>query len=259
MATLAGEIALVTGATRGLGRELALALAREGADVAVLGQDRARGQAVAGEIAALGRHSLAVAADVTDEADMALAIAAVADHFGRIDILVCAAGVGAPRQSVLAADAAGFHQVFDVNVLGVLLAAKHVLPGMMERRAGRVIAIGGTYGNKGVPLFALYSASKWALRGLIKSVALEMGPYDICANIVSPGGVDGPRLRAQFNVAAVRDGITPEDVERRFLADTALGRLSSADDIAAAVVFLAGQGARNVTGQEINVDGGSHA
>lgn len=248
---LTGRTALVTGATRGVGRELALALARAGADVAVLGRDAALGAELAAAITALGRQSWSFAADVTDEAAMrALDLPA-------IDILITAAGVGAPRQPVLESSAATYRQVFDVNLLGVMLAAQAVLPGMMARKRGRIIAIGGTYGHKGAANFALYSASKWAVRGLIRSIALEAAPYGITANLIAPGGIEGPQLTSQMQRAAARDGLTIAQVQARFLQGVALGRLSTAADIAAATLFLAGDGARNITGQDFIVDGGN--
>lgn len=248
--SVAGKTILVTGATRGVGRELALAFARGGADVAILGRDAAKGEKLVAEIKALGHEARSFAADVTDETALR------ALDLGPIDILITAAGVGAPRQSVLESSTAHYREIFDVNLLGVMLATQLVLPGMIRRRQGRIIAIGGTFGHKGVSHFALYSASKWALRGLIRSIALEAAPFDITANIIAPGGIEGEQMQAVLTRIADRDGITIAQAEARFLQGVALGRLSKASDIAAAALFLASDAARNITGQDIIVDGG---
>jgi NAD(P)-dependent dehydrogenase (short-subunit alcohol dehydrogenase family) len=252
----AGQVAFITGATRGLGGELALALAGAGADVVIVGRDVAAGAEVAARIAALGRASLLVAADVSDEAAMQQAAGAALARFGRIDILLCVAGVGSPRQPVWQSTAADFHACFDVNVLGVMLAMKAALPAMLARRAGRVVVIGGTYGHKGVPNAAIYAASKWALRGLVKSAALECGPDNITVNLIAPGGVAGPRLERLFRQSAEREGVPYEQVLGRFTGKTALGRLVDGDDIARALLHLVSDSGRMVTGQDLIVDAG---
>ncbi len=254
---LAGRVALVTGATRGLGRELALALAEAGADVVVLGRGEADGEAAAAAIRALGRRALFVAADVAIQADMDGAVSRALDAFGRIDILVCAAGIGLPRRPVWESDAQDFRRCFDVNVLGVMLALRAVLPGMIARKSGRVVAIGGSYGHKGVANFGVYAASKWALRGLIKSTALEVGAHGVTANLISPGGVEGDRLRRQFQASADANGEPYDVVLGRFVAGSALRRLVTGDDIAAALLHLVGESGRNITGQDIVVDAGT--
>jgi NAD(P)-dependent dehydrogenase (short-subunit alcohol dehydrogenase family) len=254
---LDGKTALVTGATRGLGRELAVALAREGADVAILGREAANGETTAEAVRAVGRKALVLAADVTDAGQMDAAAARAIQAFGKIDVLVCTAGVGLPRQPVWQTGAEDFHTCFDVNVLGVMLSLRAVMPGMIERKAGRVIVIGGTYGHKGAAGFAVYAASKWALRGLVKSAALEAGPYGVTVNIVAPGGVEGDRLRAQFRKSAQAAGEREEDVLARFVSGTALGRLVSGDDVAAAMIHLASDAGRMITGQDIVVDAGT--
>jgi len=254
---LQGKVAFITGATRGLGRELALALARAGADVAVVGRDRDAGEAVAAEIRELGREALALAADVTTSDEMDVATQAALACFGRVDLLLCVAGVGSPRKPVWECDAADYHACFDINVLGVMLALRAVLPAMVARKQGRVVVIGGTYGHKGVAGSALYAASKWALRGLVKSVAREVGEHGITANLVSPGGVAGPRLTRLFLQSAAREGVSYEAVLDRFTAGSALGRLVEGEDIARAVLHLASDAGRMCTGQDIVVDAGT--
>lgn len=120
-----------------------------------------------------------------------------------------------------------------------------------------MVVIGGTYGHKGVANSAIYAASKWALRGLVKSTALEVAPYGITCNIVAPGGVDGARLRGAFQQSADARGEPVEAVLARFTAGSALGRLLTGEDIAAAILHLVGDGGRMITGQDLIVDSGT--
>jgi NAD(P)-dependent dehydrogenase (short-subunit alcohol dehydrogenase family) len=254
---LEGQTAAVTGATHGLGRDLALALARAGADIVIIGRDPAAGKEAVQAINAAGRHGRFVAADVGDEAAMDAAAVTAIGSFGQIDILVCAAGVGVPRRPLWESGSADFRTCFDVNVLGVMLALRAFLPGMIARRSGRAVVIGGTYGHKGAADHAIYAASKWAIRGLVKSAALEAGPHNVTVNTIAPGGIDGERLRRLFRQSAEARGESEEAVLARFTSGTALGRLVDSDDIAATLLYLLGDGGRNITGQDIIVDSGT--
>ena len=254
---IAGQVAMVTGATRGLGRELALSLARAGANIAILGRGVADGVAAAEAIRGLGRRAVFLPTDVISQDAVEDAARRVIAEFGHIDILVCTAGIGVPRRPIWQSDIQDFRDCFDVNVLGVMLAIRAVLPSMIARRSGRIVVIGGSYGHKGVANFAIYAASKWALRGLVKSVALEVGGYGVTANLIAPGGVDGERLRGQFQKSADANGEPVEAVLDRFLSGSALRRLVTGDDIAASLLFLVGEGGRNITGQDIIVDSGT--
>jgi 3-oxoacyl-[acyl-carrier protein] reductase len=256
MGALDGRTALITGGTKGLGAELAVALAGAGADIAVLGRDAAAGEGVAETVRGLGRRAVVLTADVTAEDQMKAAAARANDALGAIDVLVCTAGVGSPRRPLWELDPEDFRACYDVNVLGVMLAMRAVLPFMIAKRSGRIVNIGGTYGHKGVALASLYASTKWALRGLTRSVALEVGVYGITANVVAPGGVEGPRLTRDFERSAEREGIPYEAVLERFTSRSALGRLVTGDEVAAAVIHLASEAGRNITGQDLIVDAG---
>jgi 3-oxoacyl-[acyl-carrier protein] reductase len=144
-----------------------------------------------------------------------------------------------------------------VNVLGVFLLLRSLLPQLIARKGGSVVAIGGTFGFKGARNASLYASTKWALRGLIKSAALEAGSAGVRINTVSPGGVEGPRLTRQFAETAEMEGTSPEAVHARFAGGTALGRTSQDSDVANAVLFLLSDAAGNITGQDLLVDGGT--
>lgn len=259
MTDLTGKIVFLTGAAKGMGRAITLELAAAGADVALAGRDTATCEVVAAEARAMGRRATVHACDVTDEPSVAAAIAAAwAAHDGTDWGLVNIAGGTGPSGKLLWEHTMDdVREVFDVNLIGSWLTMKHALPRMIAARTGAVVNIGGTYGFKGVRKAWAYGATKWALRGLTKSAALEAGAHGIRVNMVSPGGVDGPRLTRQLGEAAARDGIPPEEAYAAFCATTALGQMSTDRDVALAVLFLLGPGGRNITGQDLLVDGGT--
>ena len=259
MTPLSGQTIFLTGAAKGMGRAITLELAAAGADVALAGRDTAAAEAVADEARAMGRTATVHPCDITDESSVAAAIAAAwaahaTDTWGLVNI---AGGTGPSGKLLWEHTLDEVHEIFEVNLVGSWLTMKHAIPRMIAARQGSIVNIGGTYGFKGVRKAWAYGATKWALRGLTKSAALECGPHGIRVNMVSPGGVDGPRLTRQLGEAAAMEGIPPEDAYARFAATSALGRMSTDRDVALAVLFLLGPGARNITGQDLLVDGGT--
>lgn len=254
--TLAGSVIAITGGTRGLGLALGHALAARGARLALIGRDAAGGETAA---QAVGHGARAFPADVTDAADLARAFAAIAATMGAPDALVCAAGVSSGKAPVWENGEAAYRHCFDVNVLGVINALGAAMPAMVARGSGQVVVIGGTYGHKGVAGQGIYAASKWALRGLVRSAALDGAPHGLRVNMVSPGGIDGERLRRLFRESAARNGEEPDAPYNRFVSTTTLGRLVSEADVALAVLHLLGPGGRMITGQDILVDAGTIA
>ena len=254
---LAGRIALVTGAAKGMGAEICAALAREGADLALAAREAPPLEALAAEITGLGRRVVVAACDVTDEAAVAAMVALVQSAFGRIDVLVNAAGVTGPIETpVQHIRLDDFRAVLESNIVGTFLPIKHVLPGMIERRYGKIVNISGTSGLRGYKYRAAYSSSKWALRGLTRTVAIEAGPHNVNVNALHPGIVAGPRMDRLCREKAARRGWTPERVYQEYVDEMALRRVTTARDIANAVVFLASDDSANMTGQSVTVDGG---
>lgn len=257
--SIGGQLAIVTGAAKGLGAAISRDLARQGADLVLLGRDEGalRRHADAIDLEYGHRSSLVMAVDVIDEQQVADMAQRVSENFGRIDILVNGAGgtgpIETPAQDV---PVEGFRSILDLNVIGTFLPCKYVIPQMIERRSGRIVNIAGTSGLRGYKNRVGYSSSKWAVRGLTRTLALELGPYGITVNTVCPNVTHGDRMTTIVNEKARKLGVSPEEVYKDFANNTALGRFVDDVDVAAAVSFLVSEGARNVTGHDIVVDAG---
>ncbi len=254
----AGKVAVVTGPAKGMGAAVTLMLAREGADLVLCGRDVAAIEPVATEARGLGRKVETVRCDVTQAAEVAAMVETARARFDdRIDILVNIAGGTGPLETTSwETTPEQFADIIDTNLLGCFLTIRYVLPVMVRRRSGKVVNIGGTFGMRGQALRSAYSASKWGLRGLTKSVALEVGQYNINVNTVAPGMIDGPRFTRVCGERAQRLGKAPADVRRDWENQYALRRISTAEDVANAVWFFASERSRNVTGQDLAVDAG---
>jgi len=253
------KVAVVTGAAKGLGAAITDVLACDGAQIVLAGRDlealEAHATQLYGEYPE--RENLVVTCDVTSEADVQALIGSAVERFGGLDILVNTAGVigpiETPAQGVSVHD---FRAVLDVNVLGTFLPCKFAIPHLIERGGGRIVNIAGTSGLRGYRNRVAYSSSKWAVRGLTRTLALELGPHDITVNTICPNVTHGERMTKIVNEKARRLGRTPQDVYAEFTAQTALGRFIEDSDIAHAVRFLVSAGGRNVTGHDIVVDAG---
>ena len=246
-ATLAGKVALVTGAGKNIGRAIALTLARDGATVVVNGRsDAAAIEAVAAEINAAGGKAIALLADVSDEAAVTGMAASVADKLGGVDILVCNAGLR--RQTAfLDMSLAEWREILSVALDGAFILSRAFAPQMIARGGGSIIALSGISTHLGTPNRAHVSASKSGLEGLMRALAVEFGPQGIRANCVAPGAVDtarGASAGAMPNSLARDEGIPQR-------------RKASVQEIADVVRLLAGPEGGYVTGQTIHVNGGA--
>jgi NAD(P)-dependent dehydrogenase (short-subunit alcohol dehydrogenase family) len=258
-APLAGKVAVVTGAAKGIGGLVTEHFARDGADVALVGRDAASLE----EHARLldekygGRASLVATCDVTDEPQVAAMVAAVVERFGGIDILVNTAGGTGPIETPAQAySVEEFRKILDLNVIGTFLPVKHTIPHLIARGGGRIVNISGTSGLRGYRNRSGYSSSKWAVRGLTRTLALELGPHDITVNAVCPNVTHGARMERIVAEKAKALGTTPEAVYADFAAQTALGRFVEEEDVAAAIDFLVSDAAKNITGHDVPVDAG---
>lgn len=256
---LTGRVAVVTGAAKGLGAAISDALARDGANVVLAGRDVGALQDHATRIDDRYpyRDSLTAGCDVVDEAQVNRLMEATVERFDGLDILVNAHGIigpiETPAQDVTPEQ---FRQVLDVNVAGVFLTCRAAVPHLMRSKWGRIVNIAGTSGLRGYRNRVGYSSSKWAVRGLTRTLALELGPYGITVNTVCPNVTHGGRMETIVREKARKTDRTPEAVYGDFAGQTALGRFIEDSDVAAAVTYLVSDGARNVTGHDIVVDAG---
>jgi NAD(P)-dependent dehydrogenase (short-subunit alcohol dehydrogenase family) len=256
--SLRGRVALITGPAKGTGAAVSMAFAVEGCLMALAGRDTAAIAPVAQDIRTRGGEALVVACDVTDAAQCEAAVKAAIAAYGRLDILVNVAGGSGPIGKTGAETTPDeFRDIVDLNMTGCFNTIRAALPAMMAQRYGKVVNVGGTFGMRGRAGRLGYSASKWGLRGITKSFALEAGPYNINVNYVAPGMVDGPRFRDKVcSDMANRLGITIEEAAQRHAADYALKRVSTDEDVANACLFLASDVSRQITGVDLPVDGG---
>ena len=253
---LSDRVALVTGGGRGIGRAIALRFAAEGAAVAVCGTGRAALESTAAEIAGSGGRSLALVADVADEAAVERAIAEAVSRFGRLDILVNNAGIAGPTSPVASLARPDWERTLAINLTGAFLCAKHAWPHLSRSPFGRIINIGSVAGFIGYPLRAPYAASKWGMIGLTRTLALEAGEHGITVNAIAPGSVRGERMDAVIRSRAASLGQTYEEIERSYLEPTALKRMVEPEELAATAVFLCSDEARSITGETLSVSAG---
>lgn len=253
------QVAVVTGAAKGMGGPICSMLADEGARVVLAGRDL---DALEEHAAALNEqypsaNAVAIQCDVTREADTQAMAKVALDAFGRIDILVNAAGTIGPIETPAhEVDADAFRGVIEINVTGTFLACKAVLPTLIQQRSGRIVNIAGTSGLRGYRNRVAYSSSKWAVRGLTRTLALELGPYGVTVNDICPNVTNGERMAKIVAGKAARLGKEYDEVYHDFASQTALGRFIDEPDVAAAVRFLVAASGRNITGQDIVVDAG---
>jgi 3-oxoacyl-[acyl-carrier protein] reductase len=244
MSILANQIAVVTGAGRGIGRAIALTFAAEGADVVCVSRTPENSDKVAAEVAALGRRSWPVAVDVADPVAVAAAAAQILERTGRVDILVNNAGVTRDGLVMRMSDA-DWDTVVNTNLRGAFAFTRAFTRGLVRQRSGRIINVASVIGLMGNAGQANYAASKAGLIGFTKSVARELASRGVTVNALAPGFIE----------TDMTSGLG-EDVKAGILRQIPLGGFGQADDVAAAALFLASPAARYITGQVLAVDGG---
>lgn len=245
---LTGKVALVTGASSGIGRDTALLLASAGAAVVVASRRSALNDEVVAAIKAAGGKALAVTTDVSKEADIARAVAETVKAFGRLDIAFNNAGVEEQPGALADKTEELYHHVFDINVKGVLLSLKHEIPAMLKNGGGSIINTSSIAGHVGMSGAPVYVASKHAVEGLTKSVALEVAKQGIRVNAVAPAAIETP-MYERF----VGDNKQAQDYMKSLHP---IGRTGQPREIADVVLWLASNRSSFVTGQSIVVDGG---
>ncbi len=244
--SLKGQVALVTGASRGIGQAVALALGRAGATVVGTATSANGAQGVGAALSAAGIAGRGAVLDVGDAAGIEALVAAVEQEFGAVSILVNNAGITRDNLLLRMKDAE-WDEVLDTDLKSVFRLCRAVLRGMMKARAGRIISITSVVGASGNPGQANYAAAKAGVAGLTRALAREIGSRGITVNCVAPGFIDTDMTRA-----------LPEAQRAALLGQIPLGRLGAAEDVAAAVVFLASPAAGYVTGTTLHVNGGMY-
>jgi NAD(P)-dependent dehydrogenase (short-subunit alcohol dehydrogenase family) len=253
---LSDRVALVTGAGQGIGKASALALAAVGADVVAVDINGETAKDTTAAIAAMGRRGLPIKADMGSVQDIDRMVAEAIAAFGRIDILVNNAGV-TRRAYIMDLTEEDWDRIHRVNAKGVFFCLQRVAREMIPRRSGRIINIASIAGKGFAGTSnAIYAASKGAVISLTKTAAQQLGQHDINVNAVCPGIVRTSLYLNMIAEIARKEGVRVEEIERRYADGVPLKRANEPEDIADMVVFLASPGARNITGQCFNVDGG---
>jgi len=252
---LKGQVAIVTGGGRGIGRATALELARLGADIVIADLDQAGAKRTAEEVAALGRRSLATSTDVTSRADLRAMVDRTKAEFGRIDILVNNAGI---YRAAATLDVTEEHwdAIMNINAKAVFFASQAVIPTMVAQKGGSIVSLASMAGKIGSKTNLPYNASKAAVVSMTKSLALAHAADGIRVNCVCPGFVETDMWTTVSQELGALSGVAPEEFTRRRLATVPLGRLERPEDVANVIGFLASAKAGYMTGQAISVDGG---
>jgi NAD(P)-dependent dehydrogenase (short-subunit alcohol dehydrogenase family) len=253
---LAGRRAVVTGAGRGIGRAIALALTAAGTDVALCARSDAELEQVAEEVRALGRRALALPCDVTNPAAVARMAEEAAAGLGGIDILVNNAGAAASHKFVAHPDEL-WHHMLAVNLTSVYYVTKAFVPQMVAQRSGRVITIASIAAKIGARYTAAYTASKHGVLGLTRALAAELVGYNITVNAICPSYVDTQMTDGSIANIVKRTGMSEAQARETLEKMSPQARLIAPGEIAALTVYLAQESSRGITGQAINVDGGA--
>jgi NAD(P)-dependent dehydrogenase (short-subunit alcohol dehydrogenase family) len=245
---LENKVALVTGGTSGIGRATAIALAQAGAKVVVIGRRQVEGEETIRQIQAMGGEGFSVAADVSKEADVQMLIEKIMTHYGRLDIAFNNAGVEQDPTPLAEQAEATYDRIMDINVKGVWLSLKHEIPALLKSGGGTIVNTSSVAGLVGGAMIPIYTASKHAVEGLTKSLALEYAKQGIRVNAVSPGPI-------QTEMFDRLSKANPEAIEQ-IIAGLPMDRMGTPEEVANAVLWLCSDASSFVTGQSISVDGG---
>lgn len=252
---MSSRVAVVTGANRGIGRAIAVALAADGFDVAVTARDPATLADTVAEVGKAGGTAVALACDVRDEASVA-AMADASAAIGPVHTVVANAGVAGPTAPMHEITLDEWRDCVATDLDGVFLTFRAFVPSMIIVRAGNLIAISSMTGKRPLPGRTPYAASKMGVLGLVRTLALELGPHGIRANSVCPGAVAGPRIEDVIRKQAAARGISEDEALAAFTGSSPLGRLVEAGEVARTCAFLASDAAAAITGEDVNVSAG---
>lgn len=253
---LENRVAIVIGAGQPIGMTIARTFSEEGASIALVDVAKPGIDELAEDIKQKGGKAIAIKADITDEKQVNEMVDETLKAYGKIDILMNGAGLTGPTVLVEDIVEKEWDAVMAVNLKGPFLCCKAVLKQMVKQGSGNIISLSGTVGKEGMPLRGVLSAAKWGLLGLTQVIAREYGHIGIRANVIVPSGISGPRMQHVFVERGKALGITPEEVEKRFMDNTPLKRFSTPEQVARAILFLVSDDSYNITGEALNFSGG---
>ena len=250
------KVVVVTGAGRGIGREIALTCAQEGGSIVLAARSVEALHEVAEQIKSAGGEAMVAETDVCNPDAVAALTDQVLSRWGCVDVLVNNSGIGGPSAPLWEVRLEDWEETFAVNVTGVYRCCQAMLPSMIERRSGSIVNIGSITGKRPLLNRTPYTASKAALIGLTRALAMDAGPHQIRVNLVSPGFVAGERIEWTFEQQAASQNRSVDDVRADAEKMTPLRRLVSAADVAQTVVFLASDESEGITGADVDVNAG---
>ena len=254
---LENKKALITGGGIGIGESIALAFAREGADVAIASRNTANLERVAANIREMGRQALPITADIAEEEQVKSMVAETLAAFGRIDVLVNNSGIPGQFLEVSEMDLADWNQVLAVNITGTMLCSREALRDMKSRKSGNIINISSMAGKRVTAKRSSYVSSKWAMHGFTLTLAQEVGPDNIRVNCICPGATEGDRIERVINAFVESSTRTYEEVRTRLESRAALRRMVTPEEVAECAVFFASEESSGMTGQIVDVSAGT--
>jgi NAD(P)-dependent dehydrogenase (short-subunit alcohol dehydrogenase family) len=253
---LSGRVAIVTGGGKGIGKAISLGFAAAGARLVLAARNSAELEETRQQCAEVGAECISVGTDVESHEQVQAMVRITLERFGAIDILVNNAGIAGPTAEIEQMSVEEWETTIRINLTGPFLCCREVLPEMKRMRRGRIINISSITGRRPLLKRAPYAASKLGLIGFTRTLALEVGPYGITVNAISPGATAGPRLERVIDAQAQAQNRSREDVATDLSSGAALKTFVEPDDIAATAVFFASDLARNITGEDCNVSAG---
>lgn len=260
MEELANKVALVTGANRGIGRVISLRLAQAGAQLILAGRDKTGLEETARMITELnvahGLSPLICHMDLLDPSSIDSSVEEALKAFGHINILVNNSGITGKSAPLWELTDEEWDEGIDTNLKGPFLVSKAVIPSMLKQKSGSIIFIGSVTGKRPLMHRSVYAASKLGMVGMMRTLALELGPHGIRANLISPGFVAGPRLDGVIRTVAEIEKISPEEEQEKWLEMIPINRFVSPENIAEGVLFFASDRSAGITGDDLNISGG---